>query len=223
MNYDFTKADKLNQAVINSDKNYSTSIILFMKQIFSLFFILIAYTLFSQVDTLNRYSNNGKKDGVWKVFLNQYLIPIDSSNAYFFAYERYDNGQIVFEFYRENLSWKDFSFKYSKPLPKIGYPEELNGRVECFEPNGEIMFQYDFHNGFPIYYKYYQYYADNPKKCGYNEIKDWSKKYNDLAGSYYYQALWDGKLLVVGWFKKDKKKWKLKKEKIIKNTGLLVY
>jgi len=195
-----------------------------MKQNLVVFFLCITLNVLSQGDTLNRFNQKGKKDGLWKVYLNQYLKPVDAiENAYFQAYERYDNGQIVFKFYSDKYDWKKFSFKYSQPLPKIGYPEVLNGSVGCYEPNGEIMYQYDFKNGLPVHYKYFSYYANNPKICGFYEVHDWSKKYNDLDGSYYYEAFWDGKLVVVGWFLKDKKKWKLKTKKIVKNSGLLVF
>ncbi len=194
-----------------------------MRQFLYCFFVLCALTSNAQKDTLNRFSENGKKEGIWKVYLDQYLNPVDSvQKAYFYAFERYDQGQIVFKFYKEKYTLND-SIAYSQPLSELGNPIVLNGTYKWFEPNGQIMKQYEFKNGFPMYYKSYQYYANDPKKCGYNEIRDWSKKYNDLAGSYYYEAFWDGKLLVVGWFKKDKKKWKLMKEKTTKNSGLILF
>lgn len=194
-----------------------------MKHLLFYTFLFLTFCSFTQEDSLNQFKGNRKKDGLWKVYLDQYLNPVDSiQKAYFYAFERYDNGQVVFKFYKEKYLSND-SVAHTQQFSELGNPIILDGKIEWFESDGKIMKQFEFKNGFPVYYKSYQYYANNPTKCGYNEIRDWSKKYNDLAGSYYYEAFWDGKLLVVGWFKKDKKKWKLMKEKTTKNSGLILF
>ena len=46
-----------------------------------MFIILFGTNGFTQKDTLNNFNSNGKKDGVWKVYLDDSVNPIDSADV----------------------------------------------------------------------------------------------------------------------------------------------
>jgi len=195
-----------------------------MKHSLFIFFSILSFVSISQNDTINKFSKNGKKNGYWQVYLDEYLNPVDSvENSYFYAYERYDEGKVIFKFYFEK-NQSSYIVNYRQPLSSKGKPIILNDTIDFFDNSyNTIVKHFEFAEGKPLFFKYYQYYASNPEKCGHIETMDWRIKYCNMEGSYYYQAFWDDQLLVEGWYKKVKNKWRLVKEKTIKNSGLIVY
>jgi hypothetical protein len=176
--------------------------------------ILLLIPIFStaQNDTINKWVN-GKKDGVWKVYLDSALNRVDHiDSAFFYAFEAYDDGDRIFKHYKDRNKDAD-SISYSLSWPTKGSPQLLSGIFEWFTNDGRILEHEEYKNGWPWYWKSYHYYAKNPQKCGFNEILDWSKKYNDISGTYYYEELWDNKVHIHGWFRKGKKGWRVYKTK----------
>lgn len=174
--------------------------------------LLLPIFCFSQNDTINQYVN-GKKNGVWKVYLDSLLNPVkDESSAFFIAYEAYDFGDRIFKCYKRDEVGADSLF-YNNEWPIKGNPQVLDGFFEWKTNDGRILAQEEYKNGWPWYWKLIQYYKKYPQKIGMIEILDWSKKYNGIFGTYYYEDYFDTELHCHGWFRKGKKGWRVYKEK----------
>ncbi|MES2588669.1 MAG: hypothetical protein V4622_06790 [Bacteroidota bacterium] len=174
--------------------------------------LLFPLICISQNDTLNKYLN-GKKNGTWMVYLDRKLNPIeDSSFAFFIAYENYDLGDRIFKYYKHPFKDVD-SVMHSEEWPVQGKPQILSGIFKWYSTDGKILGHEEYRDGLPWYMKTYQYYNKKPQKCGFNEVLDWSKNYNGIFGTYYYEEYWDEKLDFYGWFRKGKRGWRVYKEK----------
>lgn len=176
--------------------------------------ILFIFPLFgiSQNDTINQYVD-AKKNGIWKVYLDSSLNLVDDTNsAFFIAFEAYDLGDRIFKYYQHPFIDAD-SISYNLEWPIKGKPQILTGVFEWYTIDGRIRGHEEYKNGWPWYMKTYQYYKKNPQKCGMNEILDWSKTYNGIFGTYYYEDYWDDELHIQGWFRKGKRGWRVYKVK----------
>jgi hypothetical protein len=167
----------------------------------------------AQNDTLNQFVKH-KKDGVWKVYLDSSLNRVENiDSAFFIAFESYDLGEQIFKYYKHSSSDAD-SVSYNLDWPSKGSPQVISGVFEWYFNDGRIIEHEEYMNGWPWYWKSFTYYKNDPQKCGINEILDWSKQYNNVEGTYYYEVLWDKKVYEYGWFRKGKKGWKVYKEKL---------
>lgn len=171
-------------------------------------------SLYGQTDTLNQLNDKGKKDGTWEVFLDKWLNPVQSKDsAYFIAYELYDNGERIFK-HDKNQNADADSISYNKTWPTKGKPELLDGIFEWFSKDGRILVHEEFKNGWPWLYNFYYYELRNKSHLAGNEILDWSKKYNDINGTYFYE--WKSTETVFyrsGWYRKGKRGWRVYEEK----------
>lgn len=176
------------------------------------FILLFPLVCFSQKDTLNQYLN-GKKNGFWKVYLYSSLNPTkDEGVAFFIAYENYDIGDRIFKYYKNHFNDAD-SVTYNLEWPLKGKPQILSGVFKWYTADGRILGHQEYNNGSPCYMKSYSYYKKNPQKIGFTEILDWSKLYNGISGTFYYEEYWDDELGSHGWFRKGKRGWKVYLEK----------
>lgn len=176
--------------------------------------ILFCFPFFciAQNDTLNHFVK-GKKDGIWKVYLDSSLNLVDNiESALFIAFEAYDNGKRIFKYYKNRNKDAD-SVTYNLNWPTKGSPQIISGVFEWFTKDGRIIEHEEYKNGWPWYWKSYIYHKKNPQKCGLNEVLDWSKRYNGIFGTYYYEEYWDGELHFYGWFRKVKRTWRVYVEK----------
>lgn len=184
-----------------------------MKYNLAIIFLIISAFSWAQADSLyNKIDDKGEKNGVWIVYLDSLLNPIDSTGSFFYAYEIYDNGKRVFKHYKDHNSDAD-SILYNLDYPEKGNPILLDGTFKWFTADGRILEHEEYSAGWPVYWKSYQYYAKDPNKCGFNEVLDWSKKYKGIEGTYYYEELWDGEVKLEGWFRKGKRGWRVYKIK----------
>ncbi|MCJ8288346.1 MAG: hypothetical protein HRT58_03365 [Crocinitomicaceae bacterium] len=184
-----------------------------MKITISILLCVLSYSCIAQNDSINQHNLKGKKHGVWIVYLDSLLSPVDSIyQAYFTGYESYDNGDRIFKYYEGQNSDAD-SVSYNFVRPVKGSPELINGVFKWFTSDGRILEHEEYENGWPKYYKSYQYYAKDIQKCGFNEVLDWTKKYNGIEGSYYYEELLGDKVAMTGWFRKGKRGWRVYKIK----------
>lgn len=166
----------------------------------------------AQNDTINQLVK-GKENGIWKVYLDSSLNLVDNiDSAFFIAFEAYDKGDRIFKHYKNRNKDAD-SVSYNSNWPTKGNPQVLSGVFEWFYKDGRVLEHEEYKNGWPWYWKSYIYYNNNPQKCGMNEVLDWSKLYNGIFGTYYYEEFHDDKLYIHGWFKKGKRGWRVYKEK----------
>lgn len=176
-------------------------------------FLGISVNSIAQVDSLtNQYDEQGEKNGMWIVYLDSLLNPTDSSSSFFYAFEAYDHGHQIFKHYGKKNYDAD-SIWYSSNYPKKGHPVILDGTFQWFTADGRILSHEEYTAGRPLYHKSYQYYAKDPGKCGFNEILDWRKRYQNIEGTFYYYELWDGEIKRKGWYRKGKRGWRVYKIK----------
>lgn len=73
------------------------------------------------------FAQNQKLDGYHKVFLDKNLNKTDSSNAYFWAFEFYDEGKIISEKFPPSKYYKNCELIFDGTLPAKGSPIAVNG------------------------------------------------------------------------------------------------
>lgn len=185
-----------------------------------LFFALHVSAQFNK-DTLNRFSDAKKKTGYWLVFLNDKLIPVkDSSQAYFYAYNYYDNGVKAGFFPIANSSRrKSVRVDYHGLSPVKGRPQLLNGHITFFDKDSISMDEV-YLNGIPVSRQ--GFFWDKIKKCKYKQTLDYNHAYKKETGSFYYEYFNyedsiknfnDVALIEKIWYRKKLKTWKLHYDK----------
>lgn len=184
-----------------------------MTKILIILLFFFPYILKSQNDTINQFVK-GKKNGTWKVYLDSSLNKVDIiDSAFFIAFESYDFGDCIFKYNNNQNRIDADSISYSLNWPKKGSPQLLSGVFKFYTNDGRIISHEEYKNGLPWYWKSFIYYKSEPKKCGINEVFDWSKQYNGIKGTYYYVVYWDSEIHIHGWFRKGKRGWRIHEEK----------
>lgn len=175
--------------------------------------LLLSLFAFAQTDSVNRFNNQGKKVGYWKVFLDTLLQETDSLNAYFYGYNLYDNGETVFAYMRRGYLWqKKCRVEYSVPIPKKGSPVLLDGTLKYFDSDSQLVDLEVYKLGKPLFWEAYIF-------CKYDSIHPcfvqtfyFDKLYNNTPGTYYYTEISyheDGTRNVTEyWHRKGKHGWK---------------
>lgn len=183
-----------------------------MKYHFFYLFLFLSLQLvcFSQVpaDSLNQRNAKHKKQGLWKVYLNEQLAEADdSASSYYYAYSYYDNGTLVI--------FAGCAPRYKKKTIKVtgegvntrqGLPVLLNGTFKQYHKKG-LALEETYKDGLPVKLITY-----NPAVDGVPviiEIMDYNKPYQGQVGSAYYEYFNpDGSIRQKFWFAKNKKgKW----------------
>lgn len=179
----------------------------------SLFFLL-GQKGFAQTDTLNKLTSKGKKNGYWKVLLNDKADPVDSlKDSYFYCIELWDNGEDVFNY--EKHKWTFSKMTFDGTLPEKRNPKLIEGTFKWFDNKGFLQISETYKNGQPLYIK--SYHVLNNKSDTINHVFedcDFTIKYNNIPGTYYYRE----HSFVTGtyteyWFRKGKKGWRVYKIK----------
>lgn len=184
-----------------------------MTKILIIILSFLPYSLNAQNDTINQFVK-GRKNGTWKVYLDSSLNKVDIiDSAFFIAFEAYDLGDCIFKYYDKRDRIDADSVSYSLNWPIKGSPQVLTGVFDWYTGDGRIISHEEYKDGWPWYWKSYIYYKNEPKKCGINEVFDWSKQYNFIRGTYYYAVYWDSKIHIHGWFRKGKRGWRIYEEK----------
>lgn len=181
-----------------------------MKTPFILLFSFVTILCSSQSDTLNKYNEKGKKHGFWEQKLDTFLIPTKSGKFSFIGYERYDNGQVLFEF--ENVDWKksgrmefELDSNYSKST------KVLSGTIKYKSKAGVVISTEKYVNGYPVLIE--SYYLDQNNNQVEKEVIDFSKQYNKEIYSWRYESIRNDKVIESGWFRKGKNGWRIYYEK----------
>jgi hypothetical protein len=174
-------------------------------------FILFQSSLFGQTDTLNKLNTKGKKQGYWVQFLDQNTNPTDSSNAKYLGYELYDNGKSLFKFtkYRWKLKW----ILIYEP-DSLQEKNLISGLFKWIDPKtNKLMCEDKYIGGHPAYLKEYHYFKRNDSLIwGLTLTADYSKKFENTIGSFYYEDLANTTRYVIPvkkyWYRKINNKWK---------------
>ncbi|HEU4717978.1 MAG TPA: hypothetical protein VFU15_09095 [Bacteroidia bacterium] len=171
-------------------------------------------------DTLNRYNIHHKKNGFWVQYLDSVLNPVDSVNAFYYGYEKYDNGDQVFRFF---APWPNklqgYRFSHEGQSPVKGVPVLLDGTFTWYYASGvnsnlvaEIQV---FRNGRPVYFNTYHRTASDTVSF-FNEILYFDRRYNGVDGTFYYEetsnepGVTPGPIVTYsGYFRKGKHKWSM--------------
>ena len=169
--------------------------------------IILFYThcVYSQSDTLNKRNANDKKNGYWKVYLDDKSNPTDSVNAYFFGLELYDNGEGVFQYFK--AKWKKQQrLVFEGTTPRKGFPVAIKGKFTWYDKKNKLSAEETYDNGQPIYLKSFG--CDDSRPY---EDLDFTKKYNNIPGTYFYQEYsrsCSENKIVKYWFRKGDGGWK---------------
>ena len=178
----------------------------------TLIFVLSSSYFFGQNDTLNKFNDSGKKNGYWKVILDNNADPIDSiKKAFFYCYELWDNGERVFECDKHTGYDK---IVFDGVLPEKGKPELINGVFKWYDKNGLLTSEEIYKQGQPFFIKSYNWDKNNSTISTFNEVLYFDKKLNNIPGTYYYEELFDnGRIVKKYWFRKGKRGWRVYKIK----------
>jgi len=175
------------------------------KAIFFLACFLTTFNVISQIDTLNRLTDKGKKTGYWMEYFDKNVLPTDSSNAFFYGFQYYDNGQKLFSFQRIKNKLK-MRLESNTNLPPKGKPILLNGNFKWFK-DSIIQLDESYANGRPVLYKVYK----KRNLTNLNEpmeIVDFTKLYNNIPNTFHYTLVFsNADASTYFWYYKDKKRW----------------
>jgi hypothetical protein len=142
------------------------------------------------------------KAGLWKVFLDEkFKIISDSSKAFYYGYETYDNGNSLYPL----VQFKKGIITSLKS--EVGKPIPLNGALIIQYKNGKVSTEANYSNGFPTIW--YGYRWDKTGRCTMKESLDYSKQYKNQPGSFYYEKYNQDNILVETFYfgKKENGKW----------------
>jgi hypothetical protein len=185
-----------------------------IRQFFILTLFLTISNLFSQnlSDTINKYNDKHKKIGFWQVYLNEYANKVDKKNAFYIGYELYDNvGECVYPFSKHPRP-KKYIIKYSGITSQRGNPTPINGILKLLYKNGNPSYEELYQNGRPVLIKAFRW--DKNGICSMEEILDYTKMFNNIDGTFYYELFgYDHKLFQHGYYKKSVKGWRVDFEK----------
>ncbi|MBL7917848.1 MAG: hypothetical protein JNM96_05595 [Bacteroidia bacterium] len=122
------------------------------------------------IGNVNQFDKEGKKNGIWKLYYNQYWHVVqDSSKALFYWYTYYDHGLRIYT--EADWGCKTCKFKDSLIDKHEGNLKLLNGKYTWYDKKGNLFSEHYFKNGQPVWWK--QYYSsgklylffDYTKKC----------------------------------------------------------
>jgi len=175
-------------------------------------------------DTLNKFNSEGKKHGFWKKFLDKDLRPIDSAKSYFIALVPFDNGKDLINYFDSKWRSKD-SIVHEQLLPNKGAPVLLNGTFKWYYRKKKIMYvRESYINGYPSLIQTFHYDLRDKRKDSdtilyLNDNIDYSKRYNNTPGSYYYSynPVVNNNLREY-WYRKVGTKWKTEEVKFEYST-----
>lgn len=157
-------------------------------------------------DTLNRRNAKNKKDGLWLVYLDKNASIVDKEDACFYGYEMYDNGEWVM-FFKANNNRKYKNIIFNGIKGETGNPLLLYGTFFFYDKKGRLIYEETYRDGMPLLLLSYGY--DIEGVIIMKEILDYSKPYNNVQGTFFYEYYSFGELKSSGYFKKNGKSWKV--------------
>jgi hypothetical protein len=154
------------------------------------------------------FGTKGKKTGYWKVFLDEKIDPIKNiEDSYFYCFELWDEGERIFAFFKH--SEKNDTLIFNGILPTKGTPLPLSGVFKWFNKKNNLLNTEEiYENGKPFLLKYFY----NPINktdtiLTLFEELDFSKRYNNISGTFLYQVHYYNKVKKY-WYKKGKRSWR---------------
>ena len=201
-----------------------------MKKLFLFtFFHVLSCQVWSQIksDTLNKHNDKRQRHGYWVVYLTKQLTPTtDTSKAFFYGFNYYDNGHLVGYFNIGNVYKKEATYvTYEDSMqPRKGKIKLLNWHF-IFHDRDSISMEETYKNGIPIIRKSYVWDAD--KRCKYLQILDYTNEYEEEIASYEYEYYYYDELIEKMRFRNKAKTWgyhyEIKKDKEVKEHRIYKY
>lgn len=184
-----------------------------IQYILILFFYALTFTVNAQInnDTLNKYNENKQKQGYWKVYLTEKLIETkDSTKAYFFAFDYYEEGiQIGFFSIADNFRKNARKIIFENEKPVKGEISILNGNIKYFDKDS-ISLDETYVNGIPILRQSFVW--DKNRKCKFKQNINYNHQYKGEKGSFEYTYLYFGEAIDKRWFRKKNNSWSFHQE-----------
>jgi hypothetical protein len=178
-----------------------------MKRLIIIFLVYYVKSAMSQDDTLNKYNSNHKKEGYWICYLDKKLKKTDSSRAFFYGYELFDNGKNVTNTSNRNI--KAYSIVIPQNVEGKTKPVLLEGKFTFYDKKGLLVSIEEYQNGYPYILKGYKTIKYQKLYNFETEFLDFHKKYNDQQGSFYFEERGTNlKDTTKYWFRKVDGKWK---------------
>lgn len=141
----------------------------------------------SQNDTLNQYNAKGKKDGYWRVYFDKHLQKVDSSKAFYYGFDLYVDGANrteIFSMKRIDTARIEHA---NRLTTKSGTLTFLDGDFVYYSKNGKNKFIDTYKQGCVQTMSVYNIDSNNPISDCRTEHLDFTKKYNNQRGSFYYE------------------------------------
>jgi hypothetical protein len=175
-------------------------------------FMQVTFVLSQNNDTLNKLNLHRKKQGYWVCYLDARFMIADSSDAIYAAFDLYDNGQNLTQIgIRSNRIVGEVVDSIFLTGPKLGRFKLLHGKVRFYHNNGLLAMEEKYSLGHPVIYLGYDYYKTHSDSCigTISEYIDFTKKYNNINGSYYNEiTICPQNEVKKFWFIKVKRKWR---------------
>jgi hypothetical protein len=177
-----------------------------------LFLLVNMLNVGAQYDSLNKLDSKGRKQGYWLCYLNDKFTPTDSSKAVYVGFDLYNNDQNLTKIGRlwgtKDLIFIDSVVHSSITINRF---KVLNGKVLAYNKENLLIREDIYDSGHPVKFIAYCDYKKHPEDLGkITEITDFTKLYNNIRGTYYYEFRGCGYDYVKKcWFRKGNRKWKL--------------
>lgn len=147
-----------------------------MKNTLLLLLFSIQYFLIGQ--TTNQFDAEGKKHGIWKLFLDHKGAKLnDSIGAVYFRYTYYDHGVHVYPM--GNFIGKGGRIEENGLAKSTTGIKMLDGEYKCFDKKGKLNYIHTFKDG--VYVSYKEYYPNGKL----HTFFDYTKHYKDQPYSWY--------------------------------------
>jgi hypothetical protein len=165
---------------------------------------------FSQSDTTDQLSDDGRKNGFWTQYLDSCLGATNSANAYFYGYEFWDDGEPVFRFFGK-FFWKKDALVYDGTFPTKGQAVLLDGVFTWYDAEDRVTNKEIYSAGQPRILKSSS--IGSKGLSTFYEVLDFRKQYTNVEGTYFYQEIFVNHELKTTkttqfWFRKGKKGWR---------------
>lgn len=172
-----------------------------------LFFQISSY---AQKDTLNKVNEKGKKTGYWTCFLNQNFEIVDSSKGVYLGFDFYDNGNNLTGIAKAIQKKKNEKVIDSIARVLFDYNSKkyflLDGKVLICNKDNILLSTCNFSKGHII--RLCSYHTFSSCKSVIKENLDFTRRYNNQKGSFYWEFNFCDGTVYKYWFRKGNKRWK---------------
>lgn len=163
----------------------------------------------SNLGVIDQYNQKGKKQGYWKVFLDEKAVPTDSANACFYGFTYWDNGEELNKFDDINELNKVnkkhnglLDTKFIGPLPEKGKPVAIHGMLKIYDEHNALRGAIIYKNGQPYFAR--TFYAYNNGEYG--KFYYYYIKYKNIQGTCQVVKKVPNKHYMY-WYRKGKNGW----------------